>query len=216
MDKIRTICEHSIFSLLFFFLGEQNRIPQPLYFSPVSHTVEDIVLPESDLESPTLSSPVIDVQALDQAVASGLLFVSFLILLSLSFALSCLFISLFLQSFSSRSMSFFFLFSFDYYSSGSVNAHLQSRNNSSLKANHHTSPIISTQISVAAADARIVDVYRRVNAVVFMLDITRKWTLSFVREHAPAVPCTVPILIVVCLFSFNVRYIIPILRFSHR
>jgi hypothetical protein len=46
-------------------------------------------------------------------------------------------------------------------------------------------------------DADTVDVYRGVNAVVLMFDVTREESLDYVKSHLEGVPHGIPILILV-------------------
>lgn len=46
-----------------------------------------------------------------------------------------------------------------------------------------------------ALDAEFVDVYKGAHGVIIMFDVTKSWTLDYVKKEAPKVPKHIPILI---------------------
>lgn len=60
-----------------------------------------------------------------------------------------------------------------------------------------------------ALDASLVDVYKGTHAVIFMINVTKKWTLQYFEDNLPNVPPNMPILVLVCCRDFQINY--PIL-----
>uniref|UniRef100_A0A914HSL3 GTP-binding protein Parf n=1 Tax=Globodera rostochiensis TaxID=31243 RepID=A0A914HSL3_GLORO len=57
-------------------------------------------------------------------------------------------------------------------------------------------PAVQELIENSACDASTVNVYNGCNGVVMMFDVSRDWTLAYIRRELPSVPAHIPVLVI--------------------